>query len=187
MEITMKQEYHKGNMTLRILDASYAGLILDFYAKNKDCFDPHEVDKPDNFYTIDFITRLVNAEYNAFLHGRGIRFFLFDKNVPDTIIGTISFSDLKRGAFRSCCTGYKIAKKYQCQGYGTAMLTLALDIMKTEYKMHRIEAYISPDNTPSIHLVNNVGFICEGTAYSYVKISEQWKDHLRFVYIHQIS
>ena len=179
----MKLEYYKDNLILKVLDSSYAEQVLEFYGSNRDEFDKYETDKPDNFYTIDFIDNLLHAEYTAFLQGHHIRFFLYDKTVPDTIIGTISFSSLKGGAFKSCITGYKIDKKFQCHGYGRRMLTMALKIIVTELNMHRIEAYISPDNEASISLATTLGFINEGMAYSYVFIKGQWHDHFRYVYI----
>ena len=58
-----------------------------------------------------------------------------------------------------------------------------LKILTHEKEMHRIEAYIHPDNISSVNLVKSLGFISEGTAYSYVKLNGSWQDHLRFVYI----
>ena len=57
------------------------------------------------------------------------------------------------------------------------------EILTHEKEMHRIEAYIHPQNISSINLVKSLGFISEGTAYSYVKLNGSWQDHLRFVYI----
>lgn len=108
---------------------------------------------------------------------------MFDTNFPDKIIGTVSFSDIKKGAFCSCTTGYKIDKEFQHLGYGRRMLTMALKILVTEVHMHRVEAYIAPQNTASISLATKLGFIPEGTAYSYVYLRGKWEDHLRFVYI----
>lgn len=179
----MKLEYHKDNLTLRILNERDAIQVLDFYARNAEYFDCYETEKPDNFYTLDFIKNLLNAEYNGFLHGKYVRMFLFDDQYPDEIIGCVSFSDIRGGAMTSCATGYKIDKKYQCQGYAKKMLAMALGIMIMERGMHRIEAYICPDNTPSIALVQKLGFISEGTAYSYVQLNGMWQDHLRYVYI----
>ena len=58
-----------------------------------------------------------------------------------------------------------------------------LEILTHEKEMHRIEAYIHPENISSINLVKSLGFISEGTAYSYVYLRGKWEDHLRFVYI----
>ena len=179
----MKFEYKNNHLILRVLTAEYADAVLSFYRRNREQFDIYETDKPDHFYTKAFIQSLLTAEYNAFFAGKHIRFFLFDTNFPDKIIGTVSFSDIKKGAFCSCTTGYKIDKEFQHLGYGRRMLTMALKILVTEMHMHRVEAYIAPQNTASISLATKLGFIPEGTAYSYVYLRGKWEDHLRFVYI----
>lgn len=179
----MKLEYYNHNLTLRVLNESYTQQVLDFYSKNRSYFDIYEADKPDNFYTTEFINKLLRSEYNAFTLGKYARFFLFDADYPNKIIGTVSFSDIKNGAFKSCLIGYKIDHDYQRMGYARKMLNMALKIMVLDGNMHRIEAYISPDNTPSVNLVEKLGFIHEGTAYSYVCINGVWQDHLRYVYI----
>lgn len=179
----MKFEYKNNHLILRVLTAEYADAVLSFYRRNREQFDIYETDKPDHFYTKAFIQSLLTAEYNAFVAGKHIRFFLFDTNFPDKIIGTVSFSDIKKGAFCSCTTGYKIDKEFQHLGYGRRMLTTALKILVTEMHMHRVEAYIAPQNTASISLATKLGFIPEGTAYSYVYLRGKWEDHLRFVYI----
>ena len=159
----MKFEYKNNHLILRVLTAEYADAVLSFYRRNREQFDIYETDKPDHFYTKAFIQSLLTAEYK--------------------IIGTVSFSDIKKGAFCSCTTGYKIDKEFQHLGYGRRMLTMALKILVTEMHMHRVEAYIAPQNTASISLATKLGFIPEGTAYSYVYLRGKWEDHLRFVYI----
>ncbi|MFR4747930.1 MAG: GNAT family N-acetyltransferase [Lachnospira eligens] len=83
----------------------------------------------------------------------------------------------------SCRIGYKIDKNYRQLGLGSLMVKHMLEILTHEREMHRIEAYIHPENISSINLVKSLGFISEGTAYSYVKLNGSWQDHLRFVYI----
>ena len=88
----MKFEYKNNHLILRVLTAEYADAVLSFYRRNREQFDIYETDKPDHFYTKAFIQSLLTAEYNAFVAGKHIRFFLFDTNFPDKIIGTVSFS-----------------------------------------------------------------------------------------------
>lgn len=179
----MNLEYEFDNINLRVLDAKYATMVLSFVDKNKEIFEQYEVDKPYNFYTLEFQTRLLEAEYEGFLHGNYVRFYLFDKSIPDKIIGTISFSDMKRNSFFSCQIGYKVDSDYVNQGYGLKMLSNSIRIMENEYHMHRIGAYILPGNQPSIKLVEKMGFQLEGIAKSYVLMHGKWTDHLNYVYI----
>lgn len=179
----MDAEYRKDNLILRVLNGHHAPQVLDFYYRNQHIFNLYETKKPENFYTESYISNLLDAEFNAFVHGKYVRFFLYDTTISDTIIGSVSFSDIKNGAMKSCILGYKIDEQFQRQGYGRRMLTMALKIMVTNCEMHRIEAYISPDNTASIELAKKLGFISEGTAFAYAQLNGIWQDHLRFVYI----
>jgi ribosomal-protein-alanine N-acetyltransferase len=179
----MNLEYHNDHLTLKILNESNASEVLDFYQRNQAWFDLYEPEKPNDFYTEAFINKILRAETKAFLDGTHVRLFLYDTLVSDNIIGTISFSNIKNLPFRSCCIGYKIDKKYQRHGYGRKMLTMALKIMVIERGMHRIDAYISPENEASIALATRLGFINEGTAYAYVQLHGTWQDHLHYVYI----
>lgn len=179
----MQTEYRYGNLILRQLNETDAADVLDFYHRNSPYFDCYETDKPDNFYTTEYITQLLRAEYNSYLKKTFVRYFMYDTNHPGSIIGTVSFSNMKYGDFRSCIIGYKVDKAYQRQGYAYAMLIRALKAAVVDGGMHRVEAYIAPDNLPSIKLVNKLGFINEGTAYSYVFMKGHWHDCLRFVYI----
>lgn len=128
----MKFEYQQDSLVLKVLDTSHTGEVLDFYKRNKDSFEKYETDKPSNFYTYTFIYNLLKAEYNACIHGKHIRFFLYDNSVSDKIIGSVSFTDIK-SSMKSCVIGYKIDEKYRRMGYGRRMLTMALKIMVTEY------------------------------------------------------
>ena len=169
----MKFEYTFEGMKLKVLDETFAGKVLEFYSRNREEFDRYEASKPDNFYT---------AEYAGLLKCEFGRFFLFSDDLPDEILGSVSFFGVT-SINRSCRIGYKIDKNYRKLGLGSLMVKHMLEILTHEKEMHRIEAYIHPENISSINLVKSLGFISEGTAYSYVKLNGSWQDHLRFVYI----
>ncbi len=180
----MQFEYQNNNLTLKILDTSHIDKIIDFYTSNRCYFDPYEADKPDNFYTREFITNLVDAEYNSFMHRKHARYYLFCDLFPDKICGSVSFSNINK-SMSSCIIGYKIDRQLWNQGYGRKMLTMALKAVVNDLHMHRIEAYIHPKNLYSLKLCRSLGFISEGTAYAYARINDRWEDHLRYVYISQ--
>lgn len=183
----MNLVYDYDDISLRVLNEYEAERVLSFYNKNKEAFQKYETSKPANFYTLEFQQKLLAAEYQDFIHGKYIRLFLFNRNEPDKIIGTVSFSDMKRSAFFSCQIGYKIDSDYKNKGFGFKMLTYSIQILEQEWNMHRFEAYIFPDNLPSVRLIKKVGFEFEGIAKSYVYLNGNWTDHLRYVYISQNS
>lgn len=179
----MKLSYDFENISLRILNESHADMVLRFYLNNQAVIRKYEVEKPDNFYTVPFQQKILAAELQDFIHGKYARFYLFSPNSPDRILGTVSFSDMKRSAFFSCQIGYKIDSSHTHQGYGYAMLRSAMEIMETECFMHRFNAYILPENIPSVKLVQRLGFQLEGTARSYAFLNGKWQDHLLYAYV----
>lgn len=179
----MQMEYNKNGLILKILDESCADKVLAFNLKNREFFEPSEASKPDKYYTLEFTSQMLRAEMNQFLNKKGLRFFVFLENNPDEIIGTVSFQNIRWGAFMTCHTGYKIDYSHCRKGYGYKALTFALDIICSEYGLHRIEAYIQPDNKASIALAKKVGFVQEGIAFDYALINGKWTDHLRYIFI----
>lgn len=46
--------------------------------------------------------------------------------------------------------------------------------------LHRLEANIQPENSPSIYLVAGAGFVKEGFSRQYLRVGgKEWKDHER--------
>jgi [ribosomal protein S5]-alanine N-acetyltransferase len=58
--------------------------------------------------------------------------------------------------------GYFIAPRHQGQGFGTEAVQSVLDYCVGRLGVHRVQAFIHPDNRPSIRLVERLGFRCEG-------------------------
>ena len=117
------------------------------------------------------------------LQQKAIRFWLFEKGNPDHIIGTMSIQHISRGIFQSCVIGYKMDAEYRNMGYMTEALHFLVSFIFTELKLHRIEAYVNPDNVASIHLLKKLEFTEEGIAHGSAWIQGVWQDHLRFALI----
>jgi ribosomal-protein-alanine N-acetyltransferase len=62
----------------------------------------------------------------------------------------------------------------------TEALRAGCQFMFREYKMHRVEAFILPENERSIALVNRLGFTYEGKRISYMHINGAYRDHEAF-------
>lgn len=179
----MQFEYTSGNLIYRILNESSAASILEFYENNREDFERYEPVRPDNFYTIEYHRTLCRLEFEAAIRGKAYRFFLFEQNHPNKIIGCINFSNIQKGAIMSTNIGYKLDKSFRGHGYCRSAVYDLSYVMFRELSMHRIEAYIQPDNQPSIAVVENCGYRYDGTASSYALINGKWTDHLRYTLI----
>lgn len=166
---------------LKVLDPIWAPWVCDFYKKNKDAFEAVEPARIPNFYTEKFHYSNLSQEYNEFVHGHYLRLYLFEKRDPNVIIGSICFNGFKRSCFQTCVLGYKVGGEYQNQGYITEALQYSIrNIIFNEFKMHRIEALVLPDNKASICVLEKCGFVLEGICRDYAKLDNVWRDHLRY-------
>jgi ribosomal-protein-alanine N-acetyltransferase len=176
----MQLVYTTSRLILKTLDSSYADRVCQFYKNNKSHFEPWEPKRVDNFYTPDFHKISLKYEENSIANYHMLRLWLFNKYDPSTIIGCISFSDMKKGALLNCGLSYKIDKDNVRQGFATEALNFAIPLVFDGYQFHRIEAMVHPKNVPSIKLLENLNFELEGTAKSYINLNDKWVDHHRY-------
>ena len=175
--------YNTNRLVLNVLNPSKAGLVLNFYIKNKDFLEPHEPKRARLFYTYEFQRANLACEYNAFIKQSNIRYWISLNNNPDKIIGSVCFSNILKGAFCSCMAGYKLGKEYCGNGYLYEALYTLIPVICKELSIHRIEAMVMPGNTPSISLLNRLHFTEEGYLRSFAQINGVWEDHILYSYI----
>lgn len=173
----MFTEYSTERLVLKILKPDWASEVLDFYIRNQEYFEPWEADRHAHFYTKEYQAKMLYYDYLAFEKGTQIRYWIFLKGYPGIPIGTVSFHNIIHGIFQSCILGYKIDHEYIRQGYCLEAVKSACTIMFTDYELHRIEALIHTQNTPSLQFIEKAGFQKEGVRVSYAKLNGVWKDH----------
>ncbi len=183
----MQTAYFTDRLFLNVVSSNKAQSILDFYLKNKEFLEPHEPLRANNFYTLNFHKANLNCEYNAFIRHTYVRFWLYLRQNPSTPIGSICFSNILRGAFLSCMLGYKLDKDYCGNGYMYEALNYIIPVVCSDLSLHRVEAMVMPDNTPSINLLNRLHFMEEGYLNDYALIQGKWQDHILYTYIYDNS
>lgn len=181
----MDMYYETDRLILRILMENSAKECLDFHWKNKNIFEFYEPDRPANFYTIYFQEALLRHDRQAIANGTGVRFWVFVKDFPNQVIGTVSFQNVIRGAYQSCLIGYKFDKDFWHHGYATEAIAKGISIIFKEWNLHRVEALVLPGNNASIHLLERLGFAQEGICRSCVCLHSNWEDHIRYSYINR--
>lgn len=167
-------------LILKVLNAMDAFQVLTFLSGNKQLFEQYESEKSENFYTMGYIRDMLTAEYNQIIKGCSLRYYIYLKSNPDRIIGTISLSGFRRTPYDSCNIGYKFDRAFHHQGYAFESLCFLLSNIVPQYRIHRVTAYIAPDNWASIRLIGRLGFYYEGTARGYAKVDGKWLDHLQY-------
>lgn len=179
----MQFEYETDRLILKILKPDAASLVLDFYMRDKELFESYEPERPLNFYTISHQRTLLKCEYELAFKLQTVRFYVFLKENPDVIIGTICFYNILKSIYSNCDLGYKFSTAYQHMGYATEAILLGIWIIFEDLKLHRINAWVMPDNQASIKLLERLGFEREGLCKKVLPMRGQWQDHFHYAMI----
>ncbi len=177
----MKNVYETERLILKILDKTYAELVIDYYLRNNSFLEEWEAVKSEKFYTKEYQEEQLEKELFNIKNNSTLRLWIFKKEDDNKIIGSVAFNNIIWGAFLSCHLGYKLDKDEVNKGYMTEAIKNGSEIIFKEYGLHRIEANIMPKNKPSLKVVEKLGFYNEGLAYKYLKINGKWEDHIHMV------
>lgn len=120
------------------------------------------------------------ARYLRGRHQENLERTLLCRREDGAILGAINLSEIVRGPFQSAYLGYWIGAEHAQNGYMTEGLELLLRHAFLSLELHRLEANIRPENTPSLKLVQRLGFRKEGFSPRYLNIDGAWRDHERW-------
>lgn len=177
----MEHIYETDRLWLRVLDKSAADLLLAYQLRNKAFLEEWEAEKNESFYSLEHQMDMLENEQLSMENGTAFRVYLFKKEEPDKVIGSIAFTNIVGGVFLSCYLGYKLDKDEINKGYMTEALKKAIEIIFGEFGLHRIEGNVMPKNKASLRVLEKLGFYNEGLAYKYLKINGKWEDHIHMV------
>jgi [ribosomal protein S5]-alanine N-acetyltransferase len=104
----------------------------------------------------------------------------FVRTSDGDLAGVVNISEIVLGYFRSAYLSYYAFVPYHRRGYMSAGVSAMIQLAFREYRLHRLEANIQPENAASIALVRGLGFELEGYSPRYLKIAGRWRDHERW-------
>ena len=167
------------NLRLAVLRKSEAARVAEYLQNNRDFHKQFSQTHTDDYFTVSTQKKYLAYDCNSFLEGSLVPLWISLKD-DNKIIGRVSFFNFAYGGMMSCACGYHLDKEHTGKGYMTEALKSAMAFVFDEYKMHRIEAFIVPENEPSLKLVKRVGFHYEGKRMSYMHINGRYRDHEAF-------
>lgn len=170
-------------LILEVLDSRYVLPVLNFLESGRDCFEKYESLKSGFYYTESFQSHILSREYEASKRGTYLRYYIFEKDRPDKIIGTVSFGNVLPDPYQCCNAGYKISPEHQGKGYGTEALKAAMDAAFYYLSVHRMNAFVMEDNYASIRILEKCGFEKEGKCIKNLCVKGKWTDHLLYAII----
>ena len=83
--------------------------------------------------------------------------------------------------------GYAISHLYEGKGKMKSLCQYVINYAFNELQLNRIMANYMPNNIRSGSLLNQLGFLKEGYASSYLLINGKWEDHILTSLINQKS
>lgn len=97
----------------------------------------------------------------------------------DRCLGLVNYHDghirCKRVAI-----GYIINPARQRQGLGAEAVSAMLDFCFGELGLHRVQAFIHPENAASLRLVEKFGFRCEGLLRDNLRVGDVWRSDMLY-------
>lgn len=170
-------------LILKVENETKASDVLDFYLRNRDHISPYEPQVSEAFYTLAYHQKALAYEFQEIMNGNALRYYIYLKSDPATIIGSVNLAAIVRGSFSKASLGYKLDRDMVGYGYASEAVCHVLNIAHKDLKLHRIEAHVVPSNQPSINLLERLGFRREGMEYASTLIAGKWQDLLRYSYI----
>lgn len=180
-DIPMKSELPlitSDRLLLRVAIPEDIPQILKYFTNNKTYLTPFYPIWADGFFTEEYWEYQVESNFLEFINDHSLKLFIYLKNQPTQIIGTINFSNFIRGSANFCYVGYSLASSAQNKGYMTEALGAATQFVFQELNFHRIMANYMPHNRRSGNVLKRLGFVVEGYARDYLMINGKWEDHI---------
>ena len=165
-------------LLLRPPRASDIAALIRYYSENREHLTPWEPAWPEGFLTERFWHAQLAHQQEQARSGGALRLLMFKRGERRTVIGSINFTAIQRGAQQGCVLGYSLAEAEQGKGYMTEALRAALAYVFEELRLHRVMANYIPRNVRSGRLLGRLGFVIEGYARDYLLVNGRWEDHV---------
>lgn len=182
----MLLQYETQRLILKIIGPDYAKDVLQFYLEDKELFEEYEMERSPNFYSEGHQQTILQVEYGLALKLQQIRFYVFLKDNPNQMIGTVCLYHISN-TYSHAELGYKFSSKFHHKGYASEAVEKLLDIAFIDLNIHRITAHVEENNRASIRLLEGLGFVKEGICYDYLRLHGRWVDHLQYSLIAPLS
>jgi ribosomal-protein-alanine N-acetyltransferase len=98
--------------------------------------------------------------------------------VDGLVAGRVSLHDIVLGSLRSTFVSYWLAENQTGRGVATRALADVLDLAFEDLALHRVDAFVRPDNLASRRVLERNGFEEIGLARRHTHVDGRWQDEL---------
>ena len=162
---------------LKLLDTEETALLRRYVNDQKEHLAPWEPQRNDDYYTQETCYLRIKEMRKDFIEDRGCVLCLLNPE-QDKMIAYSNYSQFVRGVSQSCFLGYSIAAEEQGKGLMQECLRYGIEYISKELNIDRIQACYMPRNKRSAAVLEKLEFEREGMARNYLKINNQWEDHI---------
>jgi ribosomal-protein-alanine N-acetyltransferase len=161
-------------LPLRVADAHE---LARFYREQRDFLAPYNPIQPDVFFTVEGQRRRLEQAERLRADDRRYEFKIA---LEGELVGTISISNVVRGAFQSASLGYGVAQQHNGRGIASLAVGLVSEWGFADCGLHRLEAGTLLDNAASQRVLSRNGFRLIGVSRRYLELAGAWRDHVLF-------
>ncbi|MBV9908873.1 MAG: GNAT family N-acetyltransferase [Hyphomicrobiales bacterium] len=107
------------------------------------------------------------------------RFWAVADKTTDECLGLVNYHD---GHIRNkrAAIGYIVDPAHCRQGVATEAVSTMVEFCFRELGLHRLQAFIHPDNAASLKLIEKLGFRREGLLRENLRVGDEWRDDLLY-------
>jgi [ribosomal protein S5]-alanine N-acetyltransferase len=168
-------------LRLVMLPPDAAGRVLAYHQVNEKHLGPVSPARPPTFFTLMYWRTRLAQDREDFRNDMALRLYLLPKDQPEStvpVVGTVSFTHIRRGPFQTCELGYGLDFRSEGKGLMTEALQAACAYAFGALGLHRIQATHLPENLRSAAVLRRLGFCVDGYARDYLLINGRWRDHV---------
>lgn len=169
---------------LRTLTEEDVESVTELVSRNKKYWSIHEPLHNAEYYTKKFQLKRILESVKQMGMSREYSFGVFLKET-DILIGHISIYSIKRLPFSSAFIGYSLDERFIGKGIATEIVNRLTHFGFEDLLLHRIEAYVSPENIGSCRVLEKAGYDREGLLRQLLYINGKWVDHYLYAFIDQ--
>lgn len=163
------------HVKLRLLTEKDVESFTSLLIRNRVYWSQFEPRFSDGYYTVSTQREKIKESLEQYQQKREFNLGIYTKE--NQMVGHISLYNVKRLPFSSGFVGYSIDEHETGKGYATEAVRLLSEYALKQLYLHRLEAYVSPRNIGSIHVLEKAGFVREGLLKELIYINGVWEDH----------
>jgi len=164
---------------IRTFQEKDAQSLTGLVSRNKYFWSTYEPLQRPEYYKVDAQYKKIQESLYLMDSKREFTFGIYELRT-NNLIGHIALYAVKRLPYSSAFVGYAMDEIYIGKGIVTEAVKMVVRFAFEQVGLHRVEAYVSTQNSASIRVLEKSGFQREGLLRKLLYINGQWVDHYMY-------